>query len=103
MDDGEIYDAIGEDGFTRLVAAFYRQIPGDDILGPMYPPEDMAGAEERLRRAFGADEVRFRMLVGKTDTVVLDYLLFGNQKLNVPSVDALADQIQLRSRSLQRL
>ena len=49
MDDGEIYDAIGEDGFTRLVAAFYRQIPGDDILGPMYPPEDMAGAEERLR------------------------------------------------------
>lgn len=49
MDDAEIFDAVGEDGFHRLVAAFYRQIPGDDILGPMYPPEDMEGAEQRLR------------------------------------------------------
>ncbi|HSJ25351.1 MAG TPA: globin [Longimicrobiales bacterium] len=40
---------IGEDTFTRLVAAFYRQVPHDDILGPMYPPDDMEGAEERLR------------------------------------------------------
>lgn len=36
------------DGFTRLVRAFYAQVPGDEILGPMYPPEDMPGAEERL-------------------------------------------------------
>lgn len=49
MDDHELYDLIGEDGFSRLVAAFYRQVPTDDILGPMYPPEDMAGAEQRLR------------------------------------------------------
>jgi hemoglobin len=49
MDEAEIYARIGEDGFERLVAAFYRQVPGDDILGPMYPPADMAGAEERLR------------------------------------------------------
>ncbi len=49
MDDHELYALIGEDGFTRLIAAFYRQVPGDDILGPMYPPEDMAGAEQRLR------------------------------------------------------
>jgi len=45
----QIYERIGEDGFTRLVRAFYAQVPGDDILGPMYPPDDMAGAEERLR------------------------------------------------------
>jgi hemoglobin len=43
------YDIIGEDGFTRLVRAFYAQVPGDDILGPMYPADDLAGAEERLR------------------------------------------------------
>lgn len=49
MDDGEVYGSIGEDGFTRLVRAFYAQVPGDDILGPMYPPEDLAGAEQRLR------------------------------------------------------
>ena len=49
MDDNEVYTAIGEVGFQKLVAAFYRQIPGDDILGPMYPNDDMAGAEERLR------------------------------------------------------
>lgn len=49
MDELEIYDRIGEDGFVRLVRAFYSQVPGDDILGKMYPPHDLAGAEERLR------------------------------------------------------
>ena len=47
--ESEIYSAIGEDAFSRLVAAFYRQVPGDEVLGPMYPPNDMAGAERRLR------------------------------------------------------
>ncbi len=49
MNDAEVYDRIGEDGFARLVAAFYAQVPDDDILGPMYPQDDMAGAEQRLR------------------------------------------------------
>jgi hemoglobin len=49
ISDGEIYQQIGEEGFERLVAAFYRQVPGDDILGPMYPKDDLPGAEERLR------------------------------------------------------
>lgn len=49
MDESAVYDAIGEAGFTRLVAAFYAQVPGDDILAPMYPQDDLAGAEERLR------------------------------------------------------
>lgn len=44
-----LYSVIGEEGFARLVAAFYRQVPEDDILGPMYPAEDLHGAEERLR------------------------------------------------------
>jgi hemoglobin len=49
VEENELYPLIGEDGFRRLVAAFYRQIPQDDILGPMYPRQDFAGAEERLR------------------------------------------------------
>lgn len=49
INEMQLYDAIGEDGFARLVAAFYAQIPTDDILGPMYPAEDLPGAEERLR------------------------------------------------------
>jgi len=49
VDDTDIYAAIGEEGFARLIAAFYKQIPADDILGPMYPPDDLAGAEARLR------------------------------------------------------
>lgn len=49
MDESEVYQAVGEDGFKRLVAAFYRQIPTDPILGPMYPADDLAGAEDRLR------------------------------------------------------
>jgi hemoglobin len=50
VEDNEIYSAIGEDGFERLVAAFYRRVPQDDILGPMYAEDDdLGGAEERLR------------------------------------------------------
>ncbi|MGH7443736.1 MAG: globin [Longimicrobiales bacterium] len=49
MNETDIDAAIGEDGFERLIAAFYRQVPHDDILGPMYPADDMAGTEQRLR------------------------------------------------------
>lgn len=46
--DTQLHALIGDDGFTRLVAAFYRRIPTDDILGPLYRG-DFSGAEERLR------------------------------------------------------
>lgn len=49
MNELHIYGEIGEDGFERLVAAFYAQVPGDDVLGPLYPPDDLDGAEKRLR------------------------------------------------------
>jgi hemoglobin len=49
LTEEQVYARIGEDGFARLVRAFYAQVPGDDVLGPMYPPEDLAGAEVRLR------------------------------------------------------
>jgi hemoglobin len=47
--EGKIFGIIGEEGFQRLVAAFYRQVPTDKILGPMYPADDLEGAEYRLR------------------------------------------------------
>src|SRR5678816_2209541 len=49
MNEDRIFSLVGEKGFTRLVAAFYRQVHGDDILGPMYPAHDLEGAEQRLR------------------------------------------------------
>jgi hemoglobin len=49
MQELEVYSMIGSEGFTRLVAAFYRRIPHDDLLGPMYPAQDLPGAEQRLR------------------------------------------------------
>ena len=47
--DTQVYGLIGEEGFARLVAAFYRRVASDEILSPMYPKHDMAGAEQRLR------------------------------------------------------
>ena len=49
MTESDVYGVIGEAGFTSLVAAFYARVPDDDILGPMYPHDDLAGSEERLR------------------------------------------------------
>ncbi len=47
--DTQIYPLIGDEGFSRLVAAFYKRVPLDDVLGAMYPKGDLAGAEQRLR------------------------------------------------------
>lgn len=49
MEEQDIFAAIGHEGFERLVRAFYRQIPSDDVLGPLYPQQDFEGAERRLR------------------------------------------------------
>ena len=49
MDEAVIYTILGEAGFTKMVAAFYKRIKTDDLIKPMYPEEDMAGSEERLR------------------------------------------------------
>jgi hemoglobin len=49
MTEGDVYATIGEDGFSRLVSAFYAQVPTDTILGPMYQDHDLAAAEQRLR------------------------------------------------------
>jgi hemoglobin len=49
MQEVEIFAHVGEPGIARVVAAFYRRVPQDDVLGPMYPPEDLEGAEMRLR------------------------------------------------------
>jgi hemoglobin len=49
MDEASVYAIIGEDGFRRLVAGFYGQVPEDEILGRMYPATELAAAEQRLR------------------------------------------------------
>lgn len=40
---------IGEEGFERLIAAFYKQVPQDEILGPMYAGRNLGDAQRRLR------------------------------------------------------
>jgi hemoglobin len=47
--DTHLYATLGEDYFVRLTAAFYRRVATDDLVGAMYPKEDLAGAEVRLR------------------------------------------------------
>ena len=49
MQENDVYGRIGEEAIARVVAAFYAKVPHDDVLGAMYPPEDLAGAEQRLR------------------------------------------------------
>ena len=39
----------GADFFRDLVHRFYAGVAGDPELRPMYPGEDLSGAEERLR------------------------------------------------------
>jgi len=44
-----IYDLLGAEKLAAIVAAFYRRVPDDAVLGPMYPAGDLEGAEHRLK------------------------------------------------------
>jgi hemoglobin len=44
------YDAVGgAETFRAIVARFYQQVAEDEILRPLYPDDDLPGAEVRLR------------------------------------------------------
>jgi hemoglobin len=46
--EADICGLIGEDGFRRLVAAFYRRVPADPVLSRMYAVDELADSQERL-------------------------------------------------------
>jgi hemoglobin len=48
LPENQVFDVLGEEGFQLICREFYRRVPDDEILGPMYPAEDMVGAEQRL-------------------------------------------------------
>lgn len=48
MNEAEVIEICGENGIRQMVAAFYRQVRTDDLIGPMYPEHDWEGSEERL-------------------------------------------------------
>ena len=97
MPENQVYQAIGEEGFRTLVAAFYRQVPGDDVLGPMYAGRDLGAAEERLR-----DFLIFRF--GGPDRYIADR---GHPRLRIRHVPFAVNQaardrwVQLMERALE--
>ncbi len=54
--EADVMKACGEAGIRAMVAAFYRRVRHDDLIGPMYPDDDWEGSEERL-----ADFMLFRL------------------------------------------
>ena len=52
----DVIQACGESGIRAIVAAFYRRVRTDDLIGPMYPADDWEGSEKRL-----ADFMLFRL------------------------------------------
>ncbi len=45
---GNLFHDLGEERLRALVTAFYRRVRNDDLIGPMYPPDDWPAAEKRL-------------------------------------------------------
>lgn len=44
------YDAVGgAETFHKIVHRFYQEVAEDEVLRPMYPEQDLTGAENRLR------------------------------------------------------
>ena len=44
--EAQAYEALGDDLFRRLVAAFYRRVGADPLLRPMFPA-DLEASRER--------------------------------------------------------
>ena len=108
MEEHDVYSQIGDEGFARLIAAFYRQVPQDDILGPLYPADDLAAAEQRLRDflvyRFGGPEryiarrghprLRARHLPFAIDQAARDrWMQLMNNALQEAALPAEAEQI----------
>ena len=49
MNEEEVFAELGEEGIGRMVAAFYRRVKVDDLIGPMYPDGQWEQSEWRLR------------------------------------------------------
>lgn len=56
MDESFIRMQMTPADLRRLTRAFYQRVKTDDLIGKMYPPEDLAAAEQRL-----ADFLCFRL------------------------------------------
>lgn len=48
MNEADVMATCGEAGIRAMVAAFYRRVRADEMIGKMYPPDDWEGSEERL-------------------------------------------------------
>ncbi len=47
---GSFYDAVGgAETFSTVVSRFYELVTEDEVLRPLYPEDDLTGAEDRLR------------------------------------------------------
>ncbi len=44
-----LFDQLGEATIAKIVGGFYERVRQDDLLRPLYPPDDWDGAEEKLR------------------------------------------------------
>ena len=50
MSEPSFYERMGgAENFHELTKRFYQEVSKSELLKPMYPEADMAGAEERLR------------------------------------------------------
>jgi hemoglobin len=43
-----VYEQLGDEGFRRLAAAFYRRVAADPILSVVYPKQNLSDAERHL-------------------------------------------------------
>src|SRR5579859_5498941 len=43
-----VYDQLGDAGFRRLAAAFYKHVAADAILSAVYPKNNLVAAERHL-------------------------------------------------------
>lgn len=48
MSEQIVLEEVGKLGIADIVAAFYRRVKVDDLIGPMYPDKDWEGSQQRL-------------------------------------------------------
>ena len=69
---------------AQIFVAMSQQRYGEDLR---------ARIQDRLRLVFGADDVRFRLLVGKTEAVILDFFAYAAGPLKAPDADSLEGSV----------
>ena len=95
------YDEVGgHETFAAIVSRFYQLVREDEILLPLYPEDDIDGAEERLRMRHAPFRIGYLERDAWLRCMHTAVASIGSETLDEPHRRALLDYLNMAADSM---